>query len=109
MFYIFIAVVMPANITYTGSLGYIAALQSRDLVYGIYLAINTIILFGAVILMGSGNINKVGMTLVIISATVQIVELLTRAMSINLLPAILIGDLFWVITGVYSLLKLKRN
>jgi hypothetical protein len=89
-------------------MGYVMSFYNIDLVFGTYLIINTILLFGSVILLGYKNTNKLGMYMVLGASAISIAEVLTRASGVIILPTILIGDLTWLLAVNYSLYKFKR-
>jgi hypothetical protein len=101
-------VILPINIKIYGSLGYIMSFNNELLVYGIYLIINTIFLFTAMLFLGNKISNKLGVWFVLASAFTVIAELITRTSGLSILPAVLFGDIIWVITADYALYKLKK-
>jgi hypothetical protein len=108
LMYLGFIVKLPVNIEMFNNMGYVMSFYNIDLVFGTYLIINTILLFGSVILLGYKNTNKLGMYMVLGASAISIAEVLTRASGVIILPTILIGDLTWLLAVNYSLYKFKR-
>ncbi len=106
--YIAAIIKLPMSIEMYGNLGYIMRFNSELLVYGVYLIINTILLFIAVLFLDNKNSNRLGILLILASAFVVIVELLAKGVGVIILPAVLFGDIIWIITADYTLYKLKK-
>jgi hypothetical protein len=99
---------LPINIEIYRNLGYRMNFNNEFLVYGTYLIINTLFLFIAVTFMGNKNSNKMGMYLVLASAFVGIAEIIAKISGLHVFPAILLGDIIWLITIDYALYKLRK-
>jgi hypothetical protein len=108
LIYVAAIIKLSANIEVYENLGYIMSFKNYILVDGIYLFLNTMIFFMAIVLLGDKNANKLGMWLIIASTFVVIFELITRFCGITILPAILFGDMMWIISVDYALYKLKK-
>ncbi len=89
--------------------GYTMMFVEDVYIYWIYIAINTIILFFTIGFMSKKNINKIGMSLIIIASTMSIIEYIMWNMGIPILWENTIGDMLWIITLVYALNKVKKK
>ena len=78
------------------------------LVYGIYLIVNTIFFFKAVVFLGNKTSNKLGMWLILVAALIVIIEVVVNTSGVSILPSILFGDVIWILTADYSLYKFKK-
>lgn len=101
-------IILPTNIEIYPNLGYVMTFTNELLIYGIYLIINTTFFFNAVIFLGNKTSNKFGMRLIIASAFIACAELIAKACGLTMLPAVLFGDIIWIITADYALYKLKK-
>ena len=106
--YISAIIKLPISIKIYGNLGYITSFYNELLVYAIYLVFNTILFFKAVISLGNKTSNKLGMWLISASAFVVVIEIIIRASGMIILPAVLFGDIIWIVTADYALYKLKK-
>jgi hypothetical protein len=106
--YIAAIIKLPVSIEIYGSLGYIMSFYNQFLVYGTYLIFNTVVFFCAVIFLGNKPSNKLGMWLVLASALVAMFEVIVRTSGVSILPAVLFGDVIWIVTVDYALYKLKK-
>lgn len=107
-FYILIIVKNSASIKSIGSLGYLMTFTNESLIYGIYIIFNTIFLLISILFLGMKNVNKQGLCMVLFSSLLQICEIILKFMGFFILPAFILGDLFWILTIGYALLKLKK-
>lgn len=99
----------PGFIQSSPSCGYTMFFLENMYIYWIYIVGNTIILFMTMGLVGKNNMIKIGMYLVVASSFVTILELITWTMGIVILQELIIGDLFWILTLVYALNKVKKR
>jgi hypothetical protein len=106
--YIFLISKFSVNIEIFRNLGYIMYFNNKNIQYGIYLIINTLFLFAAIIFMENKNTNKLGVRMIIASSAAVIIETLLEASGITLFPTVLFGDILWVITIDYALSKLRK-
>lgn len=82
---------------------------NNNLLDGIYLILNTTFFFGAIILLCHRMItNKFGILLVLVSSFVVMLEVVLKNLGISIFPILLLGDILWIITSVYSLNKLHK-
>ncbi|WP_252131959.1 hypothetical protein [Clostridium caldaquaticum] len=81
---------------------------NESLIYGIYIIFNTIFLLISILFLGMKNVNKQGLCMVLFSSLLQICEIILKFMGFFILPAFILGDLFWILTIGYALLKLKK-
>lgn len=77
-------------------------------VYWVYIALNTFMLFLAMYLLNNNNINKVGIYLIIASALMTIIEMITWIIGVSLLPENIIGDIMWIISLMYGIKKVAK-
>jgi hypothetical protein len=106
--YIIMIYKLPGYTILNSSFGYCMYLDRQTIVYGIYIIINTLILFATTLLLENKVANKPGLMLVLVSALVTIVEVLLMLNGIILLPSLIIGDLTWMLTLNYALNRLKK-
>lgn len=106
--YTVVIIKFPAKISSIGELGYVMTFFDGSLVYGIFLILNTMFLFIAIFLLDYKNINILGIWLVLLSTIIQIIELIIRLSGIFIFPAIIIGDICFLISENYALYKLKK-
>ncbi|MCM0646843.1 hypothetical protein NBE98_00465 [Clostridium swellfunianum] len=99
---------LPISIDIFNSLGYIMSFNNELLVCGIYLILNTIFFFIAVISLGSKLSNRLGTWFILFSAFAVMIEVIARFMGIIIFPALIIGDAIWLFTTDYALYKLKK-
>lgn len=106
--YIIMLYKLPCYIVLNANFGYNMFIDKQIIVFGIYIIINTLILFGSILLLDNKYTNKPGLILVIVSALVTIVEVLLMLNGIKLLPSVIIGDLTWILTLDYAISRLKK-
>jgi hypothetical protein len=106
--YIFLISKFSVNIEIFRNLGYIMYFNNKNIQYGIYLILNTLFLFTAIIFIENKNINKLGVRMIIASSAAVIIETLLEASGITLFPTVLFGDILWIITIDYALSKLRK-
>lgn len=106
--YIIMLYKLPGYTILNANFGYNMYLDRQIIVYGIYIIINTIILFGTILLLDNRFANKPGLILVLVSTVVTIVEVLLKLNGIILLPSIIIGDMTWMLTLNYAISRLKK-
>lgn len=108
LLYVIAMAKLPTSIISIGSLGYLMAFLNKNLVYGIYVVLNTIFLFISIIFLGFKNSNKFGIWMVLFSSLTQISEIILRASGFIILPVCIFGDIFWILTVSYALHKLNK-
>jgi hypothetical protein len=106
--YIASIIKLPISIEIYGSLGYIMSFNKQLLGYGTYLIFNTIVFFNAIMFLGNKTSDKLGKWLILTAALVTIIEVIMRISGMIILPALLFGDVIWIITADYTLNKLKK-
>ncbi|ERI92614.1 hypothetical protein HMPREF1982_02223 [Clostridiales bacterium oral taxon 876 str. F0540] len=106
--YILLILNISINIEIFKNLGYIIQFNNKNIQYGIYLIINTIYLFTAVIFIDNKNANKLGVKLIMLSSLAVIVETILNTSGIALFPYLIFGDILWIITIDYALSKLRK-
>lgn len=106
--YILAAIKLQVNIEIYKNLGYRMYFLNYNLVDGIYLIINTIFFFSAIIFLSNNITNRFGMWLTFFSALIAMLEIILKSLGISLFPMLILGDIFWIITAVYALYKLKK-
>ena len=77
-----------------------------DIIYG---SINLVLLGLAFIYNKKNGSIKLGLKMVMISSSVTIAEIICSTIGINIFSENIIGDLFWCITIIYGILKLKNK
>lgn len=108
LLYILAITKLQVNIEIYKNLGYRMYFLNNNLIVGIYLAINTIFFFSSLILLGNSITNRLGMWLTLVSSLVVMLETTVNILGISLLPMLILGDVFWIITADYALFKLKK-
>lgn len=107
--YLLVTIKSPINTNISDVYGYIITLK-KD--YGLYIVlsiINTIYLIVSIKAYSFKYSNKIGITFSIISALTMIITILISLLGSFFFGVKLIGELFWVITLVYSLSKFKKK
>ncbi|SKA84185.1 hypothetical protein SAMN05428976_106136 [Clostridium sp. USBA 49] len=108
IFYIFIIFNFQVNINSIKELGYSMEFINNNLIYGIFLILNTLYLFSAIVLLGFKNINTIGICLLLISSIVEIFEIIIKICGIGIFPVPIVGDIFFILCADYALYKLKK-
>lgn len=106
--YMVAMVKLPVHIEVYNNYGYIMSFYNNNLAYGTYLIINTIFFFGAIFFLGNKNSNKPGMWLILSSAFITSAELIIAVLGLHIIPAVLFGDILWIITAAFALNKLRK-
>lgn len=79
-----------------------------DLIYWIYILINTFIMFLAICLLNRSSIDKVGIYIVIFSSLLSVIEMLTYVIGFSFMPDNIVGDSMWIICLMYGLKKISK-
>lgn len=96
-----------SNINVSNLCGYIIKLQLEGYCYIALLIINSVFIIKGIELFNKTYSNKLGSALVIISATVTIISVILTSINVNF-SWLLLGDIFWIVTIDYGLIKFKR-
>jgi len=96
-----------ANINISSMCGYTIELQLEAYCYIGLLIINSIFLVIGIKLYNKIYSNKLGFMLIIITSSITLLSILLTTINTNF-PMILLGDIFWIITLDYGLMKFKR-
>lgn len=80
----------------------------NDLIYWIYILINTFILFVAIYLLNKNNVNKIGIYIIIASSLITIIEMIIWVIGVNLIPENIVGDSMWIVSLIYGLKKVAK-
>ena len=99
----------PGLLQSTKNYGYTMFFVKHMYIYWIYIVLNTIILFLTIGLINKKNIIKTGMYLVVIASLVTILEMIIWTMGIVLLQEVILGDVMWIVTLVYTLNKVSKR
>lgn len=97
----------PANINISNSCGYTIELQLEVYCYIVLLIINSIFFVQGINLYNKIYACKLGAVLIVIASSTTILSLLLTSIN-SKFPLILLGDIFWIITLDYGLIKFKR-
>ncbi len=97
----------PANISISNICGYTIELQLETYCYSLLLIINSIFAIQGVGLFNKTYSNKLGALLIIISCSITVISVLLTSVNTNF-SWLLLGDISWIITIDYGLIKLKR-
>lgn len=89
--------------------GYTIYFAKDMYLYWIFVIVNTMTLFLAMALVRNKNVNKLGITFVIIASLVTIVELILWIIGMKISQENVIGDMLWAVTIVYALNKIKKK
>ena len=95
------------DISISNICGYTLMLNLKDYCNVTLLIINSIFIVKGIELLNKTYSNKLGAILIIISASITLISVLLTLMSINF-EWLLLGDISWIITIDYGLLKFKR-
>ena len=87
--------------------GYIIELQLEDYCYIALLIINSVFIIKGIELFNKTYSNKLGAALIIISSIVTIISVILTSINGNI-PWLLLGDISWIITIDYGLIKFKK-
>lgn len=96
-----------AYINISNNFGYIIELQLETYCYTVLLVINSIFLIKGINLYNKIYSNKLGVVLIIISSSITLLSVLLTSINSNL-PMLLLGDISWILTIDYGLIKFKR-
>lgn len=97
----------PANINISNSCGYTIELQLEFYCYIVMLIINSIFLIKGIKLYSKTYANKLGAVLIIISSSITLLAVLLTSINSNF-PMTVLGDIFWILTIDYGLIKFKK-
>jgi len=97
----------PANLMISELCGYTIELQLEVYCYIIFLITNVIFATKGIELFNKPYSNKLGAILIIISAIITVIAVLITSINTNFAWLVL-GDISWIITIDYGLIKLKR-
>lgn len=97
----------PANINISNNQGYTIELQLEAYCYIGLLIINSIFIIKGIKLYNKINSNKLGAVLIIIASGITLISVILNSIYPNL-PMLLLGDISWIVTIDYGLIKLKR-
>jgi len=97
----------PANLKISELCGYTIELQLEVYCYIIFLITNVIFAIKGIELFNKPYSNKLGAILIIISAIITVIAVLITSINTNFAWLVL-GDISWIITIDYGLIKLKR-
>lgn len=107
--YMFIVFTMKTNIDIYKNLGYRMYFESNNILDAMYLILNTLFFFTAIILLSSSVTNKFGMRLALASSLILMLEIVVKSVGFSIFPFISLGDIFWLITVNFSLNRLKKS
>lgn len=97
----------PVNINISSLSGYTIKLQLEDYCYIMLVIINSIFAVKGIELFNKIYSNKLGAILIIMSSSITLISLLLTSINTDFAWLIL-GDISWIITMDYGLIKLKR-
>lgn len=97
----------PANINISNNCGYTIELQLEVYCYIVMLIINSIFLIKGIKLYNKIYSSKLGALLIVIASSITLLSVLLTSINPDF-PMILLGDIFWIITIDYGLIKFKR-
>lgn len=97
----------PVNINISNLSGYTMEFQLQPYCYIILLIINTIFAVKGIELFNKAYSNKLGALLIITSSSVTLISVLLTSINANF-AWLLLGDISWIVTIDYALIKLKR-
>lgn len=97
-----------SNINISNICGYTIELQLKDYFYVGLLIINSIFVIKGIEIFDTTFSNKLGALLVIISSCITLLSVISTSISSGF-PWLLLGDISWIITINYGLIKFKRQ
>ncbi|NMM61494.1 hypothetical protein HBE96_02020 [Clostridium sp. P21] len=106
--YVFIMIRCTCFLRGYNNLGYTMMFIQHAYIYWGYIVINTITLFIAVGFISKKSINKIGMSLVIVSSIITIAEYIMWVTGITFITQNITGDMLWMLTLVYALNRVKK-
>ena len=109
LFYMFVTLKSPVNTMLSDIYGYVIILRED---YGLYLileVVNTIYLILAMKALGYKYSNKLGLALMILSASLTVLTILISLLGVNLFGVKILGEILWILTLVYSLRQFKKK
>lgn len=107
--YILCIISLDVNIQINKYNIYFMYFDKQLLVNIIYGTLNLVFLVFALIHLKKASSIRPGLQMVIIASSITIAEIICSTASINIFSENIIGDLFWCITIIYSILKLKNK
>ncbi|MBZ9636770.1 hypothetical protein [Clostridium sp. FP1] len=96
-----------ANIDISNNCGYIMELQLELYCYIVLLIINSIFFIKGIKLYNKIYANKLGALLIMIASSITLLSVVITSINSNF-PMILLGDISWIVTIDYGLIKFKR-
>ncbi|MGH4124968.1 MAG: hypothetical protein ACREV6_18790 [Clostridium sp.] len=105
--YILVVYKSPANIDISNNCGYTIELQLEAYCYIVLLIINSILFIKGIKLYNKIYANKLGAVLITIASSITLLSVLITSINSNF-PMILLGDIAWIVTLDYGLIKFKR-
>jgi hypothetical protein len=97
----------PANINISNLCGYTMELHLEAYCYIVLIIINSILLIKGIELFNRTYSNKLGAVLIIIASIITLISVILTSLNTNFVW-LLLGDISWIVTIDYGLLKLKR-
>lgn len=97
----------PANISISNFCGYSIELQLEAYCYIVLVIINSIFAIKGIELFNKSYSNKLGAILIIMSSSITLISVLLTSINTNF-AWILLGDISWIVTLDYGLIKFKR-
>jgi hypothetical protein len=87
---------------------YTMIINSPSFVKVIYLIINILFMVASIFILNKSNVNKRGISIILLASIVVTCEILLSFTQMSLLPEEIVGDIFWVIALNYALYELKK-
>jgi hypothetical protein len=107
--YYAVMVISPAHIYPLLKHGFTMQLGATQAIPWIYLVFYTALMFlGIIIIQDKKNINRKGMMIFIIAASVSSAEIVLQMISIKPFTEYVFGDLMWALSLYYSFLSIKK-
>jgi len=106
--YIVVVYKSAANINISNICGYIIELQFKDYYYVTLLIVNSIFIIRGIELFDKTYSSKLGVLLIIISSGVTLVSVILTSINSSFVW-LLLGDISWIITVNYGLIKFKKR
>ncbi|MBC8062035.1 MAG: hypothetical protein H7Y18_15390 [Clostridiaceae bacterium] len=99
---------VPSYIEFSNYYGYKMYLENPECFYLFKVFINTLFLIFAISLLNKNYLDKNGIYLIMIAASMAIVEIVLTMLSIRILQENIASDFCWIIASIYALNRLKK-
>ena len=96
------------NLILSNNYLYTMIINSQSIVNVVYLIINILFVVASIFILRKSTINKIGVSLILLSSVAVTLEIVLSFFQIALFPEKIVGDMLWVIALNYGLYELKK-